>query len=73
MIKNESLYLAGPLVFYLHGGEMWQAWRREAQYHGFKVALPNDIAPEAEPGNKRQRSEERRVGKDCRSRWSPNH
>ena len=64
MIKNESLYLAGPLVFYLHGGEMWQAWRREAQYHGFKVALPNDIAPEAEPGNKRQLSAS--IFKNCR-------
>lgn len=30
MIKNESLYLAGPLVFYVNGSEMWQAWRREA-------------------------------------------
>lgn len=64
MIKNESLYLAGPLVFYVNGGEMWQAWRREAQYHGFKVALPNDIAPEAEPGNKRQLSAS--IFKNCR-------
>src|SRR2546425_11841731 len=24
-------------------------------------------------GNKRRRSEERRVGKECRSRWSPYH
>src|SRR3712207_9474742 len=27
----------------------------------------------SEPGPGRQRSEERRVGKECRSRWSPYH
>ena len=64
MIKNESLYLAGPLVFYVNGIEMWQAWRREALYHGFKVALPNDNVPEAEPGNKRQLSAS--IFKNCR-------
>lgn len=56
MHKDEHLYLAGPLVFYLNGGEMWQAWRREALYHGFNVSLPNDVVPQAEPGNKRQLS-----------------
>ena len=30
--------------------------------------LPNDI-----PSAKHRRSEERRVGKECRSRWSPYH
>ena len=28
---------------------------------------------ERETGYKQQRSEERRVGKECRSRWSPYH
>ena len=28
---------------------------------------------EAAPGLKERRSEERRVGKECRSRWSPYH
>ena len=27
----------------------------------------------AEPGQRARRSEERRVGKECRSRWSPYH
>ena len=26
-----------------------------------------------QPGNRPHRSEERRVGKECRSRWSPYH
>lgn len=64
MHKDEHLYLAGPLVFYLNGGEMWQAWRREALYHGFNVSLPNDIVPQAEPGNKRQLSAS--IFKNCR-------
>src|ERR1041385_4528498 len=38
------------------------------------VVLANDvvIAP-ADPGAPASRSEERRVGKECRSRWSPYH
>ena len=34
------------------------------QYHIEKLLASDDI---------RQRSEERRVGKECRSRWSPYH
>src|SRR5204863_2020918 len=30
-----------------------------------------DILEHREPGEERERSEERRVGKECRSRWSP--
>src|SRR2546430_17059512 len=33
---------------------------------------PNLVAPDADRIN-RGRSEERRVGKECRSRWSPYH
>ena len=29
--------------------------------------------PEDEPQTEQKRSEERRVGKECRSRWSPYH
>ena len=32
-----------------------------------------DPAPSTEAGNEKRRSEERRVGKECRSRWSPYH
>ena len=35
----------------------------EAEYQGKKVKLNDPI----------RRSEERRVGKECRSRWSPYH
>src|SRR2546430_15038552 len=41
---------------------------------GFLATANNDVLP---PGEKRhigyERSEERRVGKECRSRWSPYH
>ena len=40
-----------------------KAYRKKAiQYH-----------PDKNPGDKEARSEERRVGKECRSRWSPYH
>ena len=34
---------------------------------------PGDTVVEATSGNTGIRSEERRVGKECRSRWSPYH
>ena len=38
------------------------------------VALPPNPAPMARAQNRgAMRSEERRVGKECRSRWSPYH
>ena len=40
----------------------------------FDLAEEGAAAPEAEaPGEGAERSEERRVGKECRSRWSPYH
>src|SRR5256885_6949028 len=33
----------------------------------------NTQSPRASPGKPKTRSEERRVGKECRSRWSPYH
>ena len=42
-----------------------------AQVDGYEVALC-DIKQEWAEGGK-DRSEERRVGKECRSRWSPYH
>src|SRR2546426_5219216 len=32
-----------------------------------------ELEPEPRAGAREQRSEERRVGKECRSRWSPYH
>ena len=37
--------------------------------YGRNYLLPRNLARLATPG----RSEERRVGKECRSRWSPYH
>ena len=42
MIKDERIYVAGPVCFFPRGYEIWTARRREAQYYGFTVTLPND-------------------------------
>src|SRR5256885_16156178 len=53
-----------------------------ADQRGPHVRVEDDDAPpalsrhqvqDARPGRAVQRSEERRVGKECRSRWSPYH
>ena len=38
-----------------------------------KYLQVKDINPRSKPDYSRIRSEERRVGKECRSRWSPYH
>ena len=45
---------------------------REQRIHDFLAAYAAD-APEDSPHFCLCRSEERRVGKECRSRWSPYH
>ena len=42
MICDEHLYLAGPVCFYPRGYSMWNKYRKQAEYHGFIVELPND-------------------------------
>ena len=42
MIQDEHLYLAGPVCFYPRGYSMWNKYRKEAEYHGAVVELPND-------------------------------
>ena len=37
------------------------------------VGQPQSKPRSAAPRRKREKSEERRVGKECRSRWSPYH
>ena len=57
----------GPLVLLLHGfPESWYSWRH--QFAPIAAAGYHVVAPDM-----RGRSEERRVGKECRSRWSPYH
>src|SRR2546430_7553397 len=43
---------------------------REARLLDFP---PSTLAPASSPAPRPRRSEERRVGKECRSRWSPYH
>src|SRR2546427_10165059 len=45
--------------------------RANAYFRGLPDARVNVLAPPAVRGLGQSRSEERRVGKECRSRWSP--
>src|SRR2546425_3034804 len=53
------------------GGERTRRDRRRG--HDIKVGLKLTLAEVASGTTKTVRSEERRVGKECRSRWSPYH
>ncbi len=64
MIKDESLYIAGPLVFYENGLKMWHSWRQQAEFYGYNVALPNEKKLDFELGNKRSLSAA--IFKNCR-------
>src|SRR5205085_9434712 len=44
---------------------------RDEQRHHAGAALARGGAPQSRRGARVSRSEERRVGKECRSRWSP--
>ena len=44
----------------------------KAKVEAMKVKITKEYVPE-KYNNSRSRSEERRVGKECRSRWSPYH
>src|SRR5260370_4278955 len=55
-----------PFADVLQGGPAWR-WRR-LDLRGL-AELAAEMLARSEP----QRSEERRVGKECRSRWSPYH
>lgn len=58
MIKDEHIYIAGPLCFHPNGGKMWNANRAEAEYYGFDVTLPNDnkLVAEGEKPTKKEMS-----------------
>ena len=40
---------------------------------GYKIGIHKNVKQKQIGGNSAKRSEERRVGKECRSRWSPYH
>src|SRR5256712_12923452 len=49
-----------------------QGWGNfDRNYGEFSTGI--DMSPALEVSQLRKRSEERRVGKECRSRWSPYH
>src|SRR2546426_12596978 len=49
-------------------------WREDSGFKAELVDVNGDTFPEILIFSKeRERSEERRVGKECRSRWSPYH
>ena len=65
-----GLLLAGFLLFGRSGNEnsVMPAWE-QAEH----VEPPDERLAAAQKENPDTRSEERRVGKECRSRWSPYH
>src|SRR5256884_5460766 len=71
-IQQGSLY---PALYRLeHQGWIASEWgesenNRKAKYYRLTAAGKRRLQSEAE----KWRSEERRVGKECRSRWSPYH
>ena len=42
MKKEHKLYLAGPFCFYPEGETLVAGYRKEAEFHGFTVTMPND-------------------------------
>src|SRR5256886_15572709 len=72
--ENEMpLTLAAIRVIKAHS----PAWKitYAGNWHAELDSLLNDYSPiiTSEPSQQEVRSEERRVGKECRSRWSPYH
>ena len=62
-----------PFKFYFGSGRLLPAF--EKQLEGLEEGQPFQftLPPEQGYGPADPRSEERRVGKECRSRWSPYH
>src|SRR2546430_10142313 len=52
----------GCIIATTDGGESWTVQKSPTHAHLYSVSFIN-----------KDRSEERRVGKECRSRWSPYH
>ena len=62
-----QLYVSSPLVLEI------TPWMNADVVKRVHVSFAGFLAFLTYPAFKRSRSEERRVGKECRSRWSPYH
>ena len=56
----------------VHGGVRYDRKRQILQYKFVGMVRP-ELVKEVTGAGLKFRSEERRVGKECRSRWSPYH
>ena len=64
---------AGRLVAFLDSDDLWLPRKLTRQIHFFNSNPAAVINQSEEIWVRNGRSEERRVGKECRSRWSPYH
>src|SRR5256885_6418302 len=70
--KNFTEYWVSDLFEMVSGGET--SYYVTVENAGYKVVLKSDdFASWTTYKKEKKRSEERRVGKECRSRWSPYH
>lgn len=65
MKKEHKLYLASPLCFYPNGYDMWNSYRKEAEFYGFTVTMPNDNKLVEEGEKVTQREMSSRIFKNC--------
>src|SRR2546429_9119029 len=72
-VSDAQLSPDGKWVAYTVSTPSLQDNRNVARVWVAEVATGKSRQLTGGPGSDRQRSEERRVGKECRSRWSPYH
>lgn len=41
-MKKENIYIAGPMCFYTNGRELWSLMRKQTEWRGHGVTMPND-------------------------------
>src|ERR1051325_2842666 len=78
LVGTMSLFLLAMSFVHLGGGHMTQVWSRELAFHHAAIPLAllvllqdyRFVLLDAFLRFLANRSEERRVGKECRSRWS---
>ena len=74
-IKNILLIITAITIVSCYGGRKSEAFRVLEDVDSYIEARPDSALAVLEGIDKSEltRSEERRVGKECRSRWSPYH